>query len=288
MAPWAGKAEERSNGPIDPFRPLVRISTMKRRPLLIALSLLPMLGALALGGMGSFFSQEVADLAPNDLSAPPQVTLSASPPASSGKDGAVRIGYLTSPRLKPTRCFADYFTTRVQKALRLATRPEFRKVPLAGDLRGYDLLVLSGEGPLALTEAERQTLRNYLQNGGFLLAAAGFGSAEWDRAFREEIGQVLAGQNLAVLPQDHPLRSFPFVLGTPATKKGQPAILEGLEVNGRWSVLYASAGLNDSAHVKDCCVCGGNEVENAWAVSANALAWALRQTPNSPTAATKR
>jgi hypothetical protein len=58
-------------------------------------------------------------------------------------------------------------------------------------------------------------------------------------------------------------------------KHGEPRPLEGISIGGRLGVLYSQDGLNDTAHTRGCCCCGGNELTNAVKINVNILAYAL-------------
>jgi len=54
----------------------------------------------------------------------------------------------------------------------------------------------------------------------------------------------------------------------------KPELL-GLEINGKIVLVFSPHGLNDTAHTKGCCCCGGNEISNAIKVNVNILTYAL-------------
>ena len=72
----------------------------------------------------------------------------------------------------------------------------------AGNLQGYDIAYLTSTRPFALSDAERASLKEFADKGGFLLAHAAAGSAK-----AEDSVKALAkdcGWGLKPLPKDHP------------------------------------------------------------------------------------
>ncbi len=72
------------------------------------------------------------------------------------------------------------------------------------ELRRYPILYAVEVGHMALTESERQGLREYLLAGGFLIADDFWGSWEWAN-FEQEISSVLPEYQITDLPLDHPV-----------------------------------------------------------------------------------
>jgi hypothetical protein len=74
---------------------------------------------------------------------------------------------------------------------------------------------------------------------------------------------------------EHPLFQTLYNVKRINLKNGGTTLLEGLEIDGRIVLIYSSEGLNDTADVRGCCCCGGNEVKNAKEINANILTYAL-------------
>jgi len=127
-----------------------------------------------------------------------------------------------------------------------------RPVHLASDeLLGYPFLYMTGHYDFALTEAEVQALRRYVQNGGFVLASPCCGSREFDKAFRREIARVFPGNGLRPLGEDHPVYHILYYIesvqynGYVASigEAPPPLPLEGISFGGTTSLLYCPYGL---------------------------------------------
>lgn len=103
----------------------------------------------------------------------------------------------------------------------------------------YPFLFITGHGKINLSEKEREVLRNYLWNGGFVYADDDYGMNEY---FRREISKIFPNHRLILLPKDHEIYHIFYDLpdGLPKIHehyKG-PAEGYGLFLNGRLSLFY--------------------------------------------------
>ncbi len=141
----------------------------------------------------------------------------------------------------------------------------------------FPFAVMTGEGEFTLTQPQREALRNYLTNGGFIVASAGCSSSPWSSSFRSEIAAVFPMLKLSRLDHSHPVFHTVYDIDRLDCKKSAgEAHLEGLEIDGKIVLIFSSDGLNDTANAGgNCCCCGGNEVTNSRQVNVNLLAYAL-------------
>ena len=119
-------------------------------------------------------------------------SVAAEPRQSGGEpDGVVQVANLVYAGTKSSRCFSDHFLIKAEKESAISTSRRFHAVKLASDnIYDFPLVIMTGEGDFQLSDAERESLRRYVERGGFLLASAGCSSTEWDRAFRREMATV--------------------------------------------------------------------------------------------------
>lgn len=190
---------------------------------------------------------------------------------------SVQCGILVYGGTHTSRCFSDEFLSAVQRETTIVTERRFKSVKLSSDeLFDFPFVIMTGEDDFHFTAPERENLRRYLENGGFLLASAGCSSSKFDTAFRREIKTVLDDQTLAPLPMDHPIfRTVYRVESLNLRNAGEQCDLEAMEVNGKTVVVYSAQGLNNTANAQGCCCCGGNEITNSLEVNVNILAYAL-------------
>ncbi len=200
------------------------------------------------------------------------------PPAPAQKEGAVECGLLIYAGTRTSRCFSDEFLSTVQQKTSIATERRFKPVKLGSDdLFKFPFVILTGEGDFNLTPQERDNLKKYLENGGFLLASAGCSNKEFDASFKREIKRLFGNEALKPVAMDHAIFRTVFdVREMPLSKSsGVAAPLQGVTLHDKLVVIYSSDGLNDSYHSEGCCCCGGNEIKNSMKINANILAYAL-------------
>lgn len=188
----------------------------------------------------------------------------------------LQCGNLVYANNRSSVCFADRFLGEVARQTNLKVAKHFYYVKLGADeLFNFPFCVMSGNETFSLAEKERDNLRRYLNNGGFLLASPGCSDAVWDKAFRTEIKVCFPDVPLKTIPMDHPIFSTVNRISRLTEKKGKEVTLEGLEINGRLVMVYSKEGLNDVANAKGCCCCGGNEVVNPVTVNVNVFTYAV-------------
>ncbi len=192
------------------------------------------------------------------------------------KEGVIQCANLVYAGTQTSKCFSDEFLRLAEEKSTLRTERRFKRVKLADEeLYGFPFAIMTGESAFTLGQAERDNLKAYLENGGFLLASAGCSSKEWDASFRRELARIFPDKPLRKLPMDHALFKTVFEVKGLELSHGGRAQLEGLEIDGKIVAIYSAEGLNDTAHMSGCCCCGGNEIQNSVQVNVNILAYAL-------------
>ncbi len=191
-------------------------------------------------------------------------------------DGIVQVANLVYAGIRSSRCFADHFLIQAEKDSSISTSRRFHAVKLSSDdIYEYPLVVMTGEGTFHLPESERESLRRYVQRGGFLLASAGCSSQDWDRSFRSEMAKVFPEHPMTKIEMDHPIFHTVYDINDLGAAHGNVRPLEGISIGGRLGIVYSQDGLNDTAHTQGCCCCGGNEIRNAISINVNILAYSL-------------
>jgi hypothetical protein len=189
----------------------------------------------------------------------------------------VRCANLVYAVNKSSVCFSDRFLRRLELETNIRTDNVFARVKLdSDDLFQYPFAVMTGEGAFTLTPKERIQLKYYVTHGGFLLASAGCSDPSWARSFRAEMGRIFPGEKMKSVPLTHAIYRTVYTVNSVATRHDRKgAVLEGLTHNGKIVVLFSTDGLNDTAHAKNCCCCGGDELDQAEFINVNVLAYAL-------------
>ncbi len=193
------------------------------------------------------------------------------------EDKPIQCANLIYGGMHTSRCFSDEFLNAAQKQTTVATERRFRSVKLdADDLFNYPFVLITGEEDFMFSKKERDNLKRYCENGGFLLASAGCSSKTFDRAFRRELKAVFGDDALKEIPKEHAIfRTVTEVKELRLHHADPTARLLGLEKNGKLVIVYSPHGLNDTEHSEGCCCCGGNEISNSLEINVNILVYAL-------------
>jgi hypothetical protein len=177
---------------------------------------------------------------------------------------------------KSSTCFSDHFLSNVAEQTDLRVNKYFCTVRMDADaLFDFPFCVMSGNDNFTLTDKERQQLRKYLTQGGFLLVSPGCSDPKWDSSFRQEIKVCFPEYPLQKIPMTHPIFSVVNTIPRLVEENGRQVSLEGLEINGRLALVYSKEGLNDVAHASGCCCCGGDEIQDPEKVNVNIFTYAV-------------
>jgi Domain of unknown function (DUF4159) len=157
----------------------------------------------------------------------------------------------------------------------------------AADLLEAPVLFLSGSQALDFNGEQRQVLKQYLENGGFLFAEAcdgnGCNGTEFDRSFRALMRDLFPDSELRKLPPDHAVWYAQEKVDAAQLPKDSEFWLWGLDACCRTSVVYCPRSLScywELAHpyrepgypkeVKD-------EIEQVARIGSNVLAYATNR-----------
>lgn len=215
-----------------------------------------------------------------DLDQPAKNRLPAAPAKSVSISGnEVQCAALIYGGNQKSKCFANQFLADLSQNTNVRTQPQFIQVRMdAKELFCSPFAVLSGEGAFKLTDAERANLKQYLENGGFLLASAGCSSKPWADSFTAEMKRLMPSRTMVKLPPENAIFHTVYDVRESHYKSGKDRFpdLFGVEIDGRVAVIFSPDGLNDTGNAgKDCCCCGGDEVKAAKQINVNVLAYAL-------------
>ena len=115
----------------------------------------------------------------------------------------------------------------------------------------HPILYMTGHHDIKLSQPEVAGLRNYLRNGGILLADCCCGRKAFDKSFRRLMQVTLPGMPLRRIPTAHPVYSgrakIRSVEYSPKLRQLKPGLtaptLEGVSINGQLAVIYSPCGL---------------------------------------------
>ena len=105
---------------------------------------------------------------------------------------------------------------------------------------------MTGSRQINISAGERKVLREYLLDGGMLLADCGH--QQWHHSFVRFMQQVFPDKRLIDIPKDDRLFSYPFVFpqGPPSLWHHGGSNCKGIRHKGRWIVFYHPGGLKDA------------------------------------------
>ena len=152
------------------------------------------------------------------------------------------------------------------------------------NLANYPLSYMHGRTRFSLTHQEREMLAEYSNEGGVLLADACCGSEPFDRGFRELMSQLFPDQELRPIPSGHELfsRQMGYDLRevryskAEGNRRGVP-VLEGIEIEGRYAVIYSKYDLGCALQRQQGSDCKGYDHDSAIKIATNVVLYALNQ-----------
>ena len=152
---------------------------------------------------------------------------------------------------------------------------------------------MHGRHGFELSDEERKALREFLERGGTLLADAICASDAFAAAFRREMQQVFPEESLQRIPPDDPLltdelggyslgtvvRRDPLAAGEDAPlaarQREVPPELEGIQIEGRWAVVFSPLDLSCALEAHESLQCRGYTREDAARIALNVLVYSL-------------
>ncbi len=118
---------------------------------------------------------------------------------------------------------------RLQQMTSLKVNPDGRFLRLNNkDLYNYPWIYMVEPGRLLLNGEEVKILREYLNNGGFLMADDFWGDVQWDN-FEAEMKKVFPERPFVELPMDHPVFHMVFDLQVPKHALQTPNVGDAME-----------------------------------------------------------
>lgn len=160
----------------------------------------------------------------------------------------------------------------------------------------HHLYFMHGRHDFSLTALERKRLRRYLvENDGLLLADSICASPAFTKAFRRELLASLEGYKLEQIPAGDPLFTSEFGgydIREVELRDPQPAAadeplaarvretapqLEGVQIDGRWRVIFSPFDLSCALERHEAVECRGYTREDAARIGLNVLLYSINQ-----------
>ncbi len=115
------------------------------------------------------------------------------------------------------------------------------KQSLTSDLLQSPILYITGhESPFQrFTATEKDLLKRYIDNGGFILAEACCANPKFDAGFHQLVAELWPDNELTLLPPEHPVWQTPTIV-----QPGQPHKLFGLNLGCKTVLIYSPQDLS--------------------------------------------
>jgi hypothetical protein len=159
----------------------------------------------------------------------------------------------------------------------------------------HPVIFMHGRRAFRFTPAERQSLAEYLQRGGFIFGDAICASPQFAASFRREFEALFPNAKFVTLAPDHPLFGDQFrgtliervtvrdpqvrAEGDPLTANlvQQTPTLEGLEIEGRLAVVFSPLDMSCALENQSSLECKGYVNTDAARLGVNIILFALGQ-----------
>ena len=158
----------------------------------------------------------------------------------------------------------------------------------------YSIACMQGRQAFAIARNEQERLRDYLNQGGVLFADACCGMPAFDGSFRDLMAQVFPANPLKRIPPDHELFTSKIGQDLKTVKRRERDLdapgaalsvsvrdvepfLEGIEVNGRYVVVYSKYDISCALQRQSSVACTGYLHEDAVKIGVNVILYALLQ-----------
>ncbi len=167
----------------------------------------------------------------------------------------------------------------------------------------YPVLYMHGRNRFSISLEERQQLRLYLDRGGVLVADACCGARPFDKSFREFMEQLYPDRKMDRIPVTHELFSEKIgrdikllkrrtaeggenASGGNFTVRSAEPLIEGIELDGRYAVIYSKYDISCALERQNAGNCEGYLSEDAVKLGTNIILYSMHQNVRFKTADT--
>ena len=177
-----------------------------------------------------------------------------------------------------------------------STRASTQKfnIPINNQIGRFPIVYMHGRYEFSVNQVERDRLAKHLKLGGVLFADACCGASEFDDSFRELIKQMYPDNELKRIPADHEIFSTKVGHDLRQVKRrvnrgagakanidsaievGEP-ILEGIEIDGRYVVIYSKYDISCALERQSTAACKGYVQEDAFRIAHNIVMYSMLQ-----------
>ena len=177
----------------------------------------------------------------------------------------------------------------------LAANAQTPAIPMTlEEMNPFPMLYMHGRYRFRVGAQEQQAVRDFLSTGRVLFADACCGSTNFDRSFREFMAQLYPDHPLKQIPADHEIyseatwhdikkttrrRLVPSTENAALTLRTEegPPVLEGIEIDGRYVVIYSKYDISCALEHQASLSCDGYVEEDAAKLAMNIVLYAMQQ-----------
>ena len=184
-----------------------------------------------------------------------------------------------------------------EAAVRLKYRIDTETVELTASdpkIFRYPILFIHGRSDFQFTDAERESLRTYLERGGTILADSVCGNEAFSKSFRDELAQIVPESPLERIPTDARVWTSDFggfelarvtrreIVGTKPDEtldireKVGPPDLEGIAIDGKYRLFFSPYDLSCALEKADSIECHGYLRDDAAKIALNLVLYGLQ------------
>lgn len=156
-------------------------------------------------------------------------------------------------------------------------------------LAKHPMIFMHGRSDFQWSSEERQAVKSWLENGGFLFADSICSADEFVRSFRSEMRTLFPDQRLTVIPAsdriwssrnggyrlDEVTMNEPASDGSVSQRATAPKI-EGIKIGDRWAVVFSPHDLSCAMENASAHLCVGYEKDDAAKLGVNIILYALK------------
>jgi hypothetical protein len=187
--------------------------------------------------------------------------------------------------------------TVIAQTTRLPVATEKRLLSLLDPaLPDYPVAFLHGRRSFRWSQPERKALRRFIDNGGVIFADSICANKDFAAAFRREMQNIFPMQAFDRIPPEHPMFTRHFhghdisqvTLLDPRTRARNDdplsarrekiaPLLEGIEVDGRYVVMFSPYDMSCALENRPSLECRGYTREDAAKIAINIILYAMQQ-----------
>lgn len=152
----------------------------------------------------------------------------------------------------------------------------------------YPVAYMHGRSSFSISKAAKEQLKDYLKKrGGMLFADACCGSPEFNKSFRKLMSELFPDVKFKRIPVKHALFTQKTGFDLAKVKRRSPGslvkesivepYLEGIEIDGRYVVVYSKYDISCALERQASTACAGYIRKDAMRIAINVLMYALLQ-----------